>query len=205
MKLLRYGEKGQEKPGLLDAQGNIRDLSAHIADVAGKALEPASLEALSKIDPASLPLVNGSPRIGACVGQVGKFICIGLARRQPGIGAVLGEALVDDVRATEGLLELWAQAVCSFMLARTDVGNAAFAQLAGDIPEGFSQVVITHVVQVCAWRQMHPDPASAPDFNRGIGHFEQQARAVLYAATVLVRSEERRVGKECRSRWSPYH
>ena len=78
MKLLRYGEKGQEKPGLLDAQGNIRDLSAHIADVAGKALEPASLEALSKIDPASLPLVNGSPRIGACVGQVGKFICIGL-------------------------------------------------------------------------------------------------------------------------------
>ena len=78
MKLLRYGEKGQEKPGLLDAQGNIRDVSAHIADVAGKALEPASLEALSKIDPASLPLVNGSPRIGACVGQVGKFICIGL-------------------------------------------------------------------------------------------------------------------------------
>ena len=78
MKLLRYGEKGQEKPGLLDAQGNIRDLSAHIADVAGKTLEPASLEALSKIDPASLPLVNGSPRIGACVGQVGKFICIGL-------------------------------------------------------------------------------------------------------------------------------
>jgi len=78
MKLLRYGEKGQEKPGLLDAQGNIRDLSAHIADVAGKALEPASLEALSKIDPASLPLGNGSPRIGACVGQVGKFICIGL-------------------------------------------------------------------------------------------------------------------------------
>ncbi|KQB51934.1 ureidoglycolate lyase [Pseudomonas endophytica] len=78
MKLLRYGEKGQEKPGLLDDQGNIRDLSAHISDVAGKALEPASLEALRKIDPASLPLVSGSPRIGACVGQVGKFICIGL-------------------------------------------------------------------------------------------------------------------------------
>ena len=78
MKLLRYGEKGQEKPGLLDAQGNIRDLSAHIADVAGLALEPASLAALSKIDPSTLPLVSGSPRIGACVGQVGKFICIGL-------------------------------------------------------------------------------------------------------------------------------
>ncbi|OCR25135.1 ureidoglycolate lyase [Pseudomonas syringae] len=78
MKLLRYGEKGQEKPGLLDAQGQIRDLSAHIADLTGQALEPASLEALSKLDVASLPLVSGSPRIGACVGQVGKFICIGL-------------------------------------------------------------------------------------------------------------------------------
>ncbi|HEX8540147.1 MAG TPA: ureidoglycolate lyase [Pseudomonas sp.] len=78
MKLLRYGEKGQEKPGLLDAQGQIRDLSAHITDLAGKALEPSSLEALSKLDVASLPLVSGSPRIGACVGQVGKFICIGL-------------------------------------------------------------------------------------------------------------------------------
>ena len=78
MKLLRYGDKGQEKPGLLDAQGNIRDLSAHITDVAGAALSAASLETLSKIDPASLPLVSGSPRIGACVGQVGKFICIGL-------------------------------------------------------------------------------------------------------------------------------
>jgi len=78
MKLLRYGEKGQEKPGLLDAQGQIRDLSAHIADVAGTALEPDSINALSKLDLESLPLVTGSPRIGACVGQVGKFLCIGL-------------------------------------------------------------------------------------------------------------------------------
>jgi hypothetical protein len=51
MKLLRYGDKGQEKPGLLDAQGNIRDLSAHIADVAGTALSAANLAALGKIDP----------------------------------------------------------------------------------------------------------------------------------------------------------
>ena len=78
MKLLRYGDKGQEKPGLLDAQGNIRDLSAHIVDVAGTALSAASLAALGKIDPSSLPLVSGSPRLGPCVGQVGKFICIGL-------------------------------------------------------------------------------------------------------------------------------
>lgn len=78
MKLLRYGEKGQEKPGLLDANGQIRDLSAHIADLTGTALESASLEALSTLDPASLPLVDGSPRIGPCVANVGKFICIGL-------------------------------------------------------------------------------------------------------------------------------
>ena len=78
MKLLRYGPPGQEKPGLLDAQGGIRDLSAHIGDIAGQALSPEGLAELAAIDPASLPLVAGDPRLGACVGQVGKFICIGL-------------------------------------------------------------------------------------------------------------------------------
>jgi len=78
MKLLRYGEKGQEKPALLDAQGQIRDLSAYLPDIAGQALAAASLDTLRNIDPDSLPLVPGSPRIGACVGQVGKLVCIGL-------------------------------------------------------------------------------------------------------------------------------
>ncbi|WP_428377102.1 fumarylacetoacetate hydrolase family protein [Lichenicoccus sp.] len=78
MKLLRYGPRGQEKPGLLDADGHIRDISAHVGDVAGAVLEPASLQRLAALDPASLPLVDGSPRIGPCVGRVGKFICIGL-------------------------------------------------------------------------------------------------------------------------------
>ncbi|MDO7929178.1 ureidoglycolate lyase [Pseudomonas sp. KFB-139] len=78
MKLLRYGEKGSERPGLLDADNQIRDLGAHVADIAGDALSPAGLAALAAIDPASLPLVPGKPRIGACVGRVGKFICIGL-------------------------------------------------------------------------------------------------------------------------------
>jgi len=78
MKLLRYGPPGQEKPGLLDAQGAIRDLSAVIPDVAGDALLPHSLDRLRKIDPASLPRVPGAPRLGACVGGVGKFICVGL-------------------------------------------------------------------------------------------------------------------------------
>lgn len=78
MKLLRYGEKGAEKPGLLDANGQIRDLSAHVADIAGEVLTPAGLAALAALDPANLPLVAGQPRIGACVGQIGKFVCIGL-------------------------------------------------------------------------------------------------------------------------------
>ncbi|TPI48643.1 fumarylacetoacetate hydrolase family protein [Mesorhizobium sp. B2-9-1] len=78
MKLLRYGEAGSEKPGLLDADGTIRDLSAHVADIAGTALHPASLEMLSKLDAKSLPVVPGKPRLGACVAGTGKFICIGL-------------------------------------------------------------------------------------------------------------------------------
>ena len=82
MKLLRYGPVGQEKPGLLDAQGRVRDLSGVVPDVAGSVLLPAQLAALRALDPISLPLVPGMPqqdlRLGPCVGQVGKFICIGL-------------------------------------------------------------------------------------------------------------------------------
>ncbi|TIV72563.1 MAG: fumarylacetoacetate hydrolase family protein [Mesorhizobium sp.] len=78
MKLLRYGEVGSERPGLLDQDGTIRDLSAHVADIGGTALHPALLEMLSKLDPNSLPAVSGGPRIGACVAGTGKFICIGL-------------------------------------------------------------------------------------------------------------------------------
>jgi 2-keto-4-pentenoate hydratase/2-oxohepta-3-ene-1,7-dioic acid hydratase in catechol pathway len=78
MKLLRYGEAGKERPGILDADGNIRDLTGKVADIGGKDIDPAALEALGKIDPASLPLVEGNPRLGPCVTGTGKFICIGL-------------------------------------------------------------------------------------------------------------------------------
>jgi ureidoglycolate lyase len=78
MKLLRYGPKGHEKPGLLDNDGRIRDLSAEITDVAGPALSDESLSRLRTIDPAGLQLVPGEPRIGPCVGAIGKFIGIGL-------------------------------------------------------------------------------------------------------------------------------
>ena len=78
MKLLRYGPQGHEKPGLLDSHGDIRDLSAIVADVSGDALHPDSIDRLRNLDPANLPRVDGSPRLGPCVAGVGKFICIGL-------------------------------------------------------------------------------------------------------------------------------
>lgn len=78
MKLLRYGSAGQEKPGLLDENGAIRDLSGNVGDIAGEALSDANLDMIRTLDVDDLPVVEGSPRIGACVGQVGKFICIGL-------------------------------------------------------------------------------------------------------------------------------
>ena len=82
MKLLRYGQPGAEKPGLLDALGGVRDLSGVVPDIAGDALRPDSLQKLAKLDPESLPLVAGTPqvdlRLGACVGNIGKYVCIGL-------------------------------------------------------------------------------------------------------------------------------
>ncbi|WP_227270011.1 fumarylacetoacetate hydrolase family protein [Roseobacter weihaiensis] len=78
MKLVRYGALGAEKPGMLDADGTLRDLSAHVEDIAGEVLSDAALDRLRAIDPASLPAVDGDPRIGACVGNIGKFLCIGL-------------------------------------------------------------------------------------------------------------------------------
>ncbi|MBY6120743.1 MULTISPECIES: fumarylacetoacetate hydrolase family protein [Mameliella] len=76
MKFARYGERGAEKPALVEEDGTLRDLSAHVDDIAGDAL--TRLDALKAIDPASLPKVEGTPRLGACVGRTGKFICIGL-------------------------------------------------------------------------------------------------------------------------------
>jgi 2-keto-4-pentenoate hydratase/2-oxohepta-3-ene-1,7-dioic acid hydratase in catechol pathway len=78
MKLLRYGPPGREKPGLLDPNGSLRDLSGEVPDIAGDALLPETIARLRSIDPATLPAVSGSPRIGPCVGRVGKFIGIGL-------------------------------------------------------------------------------------------------------------------------------
>lgn len=78
MKLLRHGPVGQEKPGLRHDDGTIRDLTGIVPDIAGPMLGEASLAALRALDPDSLPVVPGEPRIGACVGAVGKFICVGL-------------------------------------------------------------------------------------------------------------------------------
>ncbi len=78
MKLVRYGASGVEKPGMLDAQGRIRDLSKIVPDIAGDVLSPKGLAKLRKLKPDTLPLIRGTPRLGACVGKIGNFIGIGL-------------------------------------------------------------------------------------------------------------------------------
>ena len=78
MKLVRYGDMGSEKPGLIDADGTLRDLSAHVSDITGDMLSDDSLDKLRSLDPASLPAVSGDPRLGSCVTGFSKFMCIGL-------------------------------------------------------------------------------------------------------------------------------
>jgi 2-keto-4-pentenoate hydratase/2-oxohepta-3-ene-1,7-dioic acid hydratase in catechol pathway len=78
VKLLRYGERGKERPGILHADGSIRDLSGIIPDVGGASLLPDAIERLRLLDLNALPTVDGSPRLGPCVAGVGKFICVGL-------------------------------------------------------------------------------------------------------------------------------
>ena len=78
MKLVRFGAEGDEKPGLIDEHGNLRDLSAYVDDISGQTLSDAKLLKLSKINPNSLPIIDKSTRLGPCVSGVGKFICIGL-------------------------------------------------------------------------------------------------------------------------------
>jgi 2,4-didehydro-3-deoxy-L-rhamnonate hydrolase len=78
MKLLRHGPSGQERPGILDAEGKIRDLSGKIDDIDGDKLSPAKLKELAAIDPSTLPVVEGNPRLGAPVARIGKFIAVGL-------------------------------------------------------------------------------------------------------------------------------
>jgi len=106
MKLLRYGPQGQEKPGLLDAQGRLRDLSGQVADLAGEALGAESLARLRQLDPDNLPLVDGTPRLGPCVGRVGKFICIGLNYADHAAESGL------DVPKEPVVFNKWTSAIC---------------------------------------------------------------------------------------------
>ena len=94
MKLLRHGEKGSEKPGMLDADGNIRDLSGHVADIDGSTLGADALAKLAAIDPSGLPLVSGSPRLGVPVANPSKILCIGLNYSDHAIEA--GQPIPDE-------------------------------------------------------------------------------------------------------------
>ena len=78
MKLLRFGELGAEKPGILDDENNVRDLSDHIDDIDGRTISEEGLNYIRSIDIAGLPIISAQTRIGPCVGNVGKYVCIGL-------------------------------------------------------------------------------------------------------------------------------
>ena len=78
MKLLRFGEIGKEKPGILDQEGKIRDLSSHVSDINGENINAEGLKKISAIDLSSLPIIPENTRLGSCVGDIGKFLCIGL-------------------------------------------------------------------------------------------------------------------------------
>ena len=106
MKLVRYGNEGKEKPGLIDADGQLRDLSDHISDVNGPALSKESLKTLSNIESASLPAVRGTPRLGPCVGDIGKFMCIGLnySDHAAETGAAIPEHPILFMKATSAVV-----------------------------------------------------------------------------------------------------
>jgi len=106
VKLLRYGPKGREKPGILDKDGKIRDLSAHVPDIAGSVLQPDSLKKLAALDPSQLPLASGELRIGPCVGKVGKFVCIGLnyADHAAETGAPIPKEPIIFMKATSAII-----------------------------------------------------------------------------------------------------
>ncbi|MEG3768490.1 fumarylacetoacetate hydrolase family protein, partial [Alteromonas sp. 14N.309.X.WAT.G.H12] len=106
MKLLRYGQLGQEKPGILDNQGKIRDLSQYVSDINGRTISPESLAKLKSLDLNNLPLVDGNPRLAEPVGQVGKFICVGLnyADHATETGVEVPEEPVLFMKATSSIM-----------------------------------------------------------------------------------------------------
>jgi 2,4-didehydro-3-deoxy-L-rhamnonate hydrolase len=106
MKLARYGPAGQERPVLVDRDGRVRDLSDHVDDICGDTITPDSLAALAALDPASLHLIEGEPRVGPCVGSVGKFLCIGLnySDHAAETGAVVPPEPVLFMKATSAII-----------------------------------------------------------------------------------------------------
>ena len=106
MKLIRYGDAGRERAGLVDTDGTIRDLSAHIGDITGATLDNTTLDRLRGLDPASLPAVDDGVRIGPCVGGIGKFLCIGLnySDHAAETGAAIPEHPILFMKATSAIV-----------------------------------------------------------------------------------------------------
>ena len=122
MKLVRYGPRGQEKPGLLDAGGAIRDLSEIVPDIDGTALRPESLDRLRGLDPESLPRVPGEPRLGPCVAGVGKIVAIGLnySDHAAETGAEVPKEPITFMKATTAITGPWDEVEIPRGSERTD-------------------------------------------------------------------------------------
>ena len=136
MKLLRYGPKGQEKPGLLDGQGTIRSLEGHVDDIAGDALSPDGLRRLAGINASELKAVDGQPRIGPCVGRVGKFICIGLnyADHAAETGAAVPTEPIIFMKATSAIIGPNDDVDDPAQLARRPTGKSSSASSSASRP-----------------------------------------------------------------------
>ncbi|MGB3408530.1 MAG: fumarylacetoacetate hydrolase family protein [Jannaschia sp.] len=106
MKLVRFGAPGAEKPGMIDHNGDLRDLSGEVADIAHEVLSDKSLDILRKLDPMALPKVDGKPRLGPCVGGTGKFMCIGLnySDHAAETGAAIPEHPILFMKATSAIV-----------------------------------------------------------------------------------------------------
>jgi len=174
MKLLRYGPVGQEKPGLLDRNGQIRDLSGAVRDIDGESLSPASLDRLRRLDPATLPLVAGTPRLGPCVGNVPKIVAI-------------GRKSVEYYRRREAEVEQ------SYTQIPTDVAFAQIKSMTRPLVEMFASgevdevhLVFTRYVNAITFRPGHVQflpivPEKRAKRPEGLYEFEPQPTEILDA------------------------
>lgn len=165
MKLVRYGNAGREKPGMLDARGVLRDLSRVVDDIAGDVLTKESIERLRALDPEALPAVESNPRLGAPVGRVGKIICVGLnyADHAAESGQSVPEQPVIFMKATSAIVGAFDDVMIPPGSEKTDwevelgvvIGDAARNVSRGAAPDHVAGYMIVNDVSERAFQFEH--------------------------------------------------